>query len=70
MQEECIAIGKWSKTRRGVRYGRSTAAMLLVTCGGFRWLEASRILKKVVFELEGTLSFYYTNLMAGQYALG
>jgi hypothetical protein len=26
--------------------------------------------EEVVFALEGTLSFYYTNLMAGQYALG
>jgi hypothetical protein len=26
--------------------------------------------EEVVFGLEGTLSFYYTNLMAGQYALG
>jgi hypothetical protein len=26
--------------------------------------------EEVVFALEGTLSFYYTNLMAGQYVLG
>ena len=26
--------------------------------------------EEVVFGLEGTLSFYYTNMMAGQYALG
>lgn len=47
MQEECIAIGKWSDTRRGVRYGRTAAAMLLLICGGFRWQKASRILKKL-----------------------
>ena len=57
MQEECTAIGKWSETRRGVRYGRSAAAMLLVTCGGFRWLKASRILKKLCSRWRGPSLF-------------